>query len=159
MGKNSYDITARGSVITITYGPDEETQGNTITLEDFGDEYDPLMIDELHLGEVKFDINGDLYRASILEPVTCHISVLPGSEEEKLLNKMALEGLPLAESSVYISNMQLQVNTWDIPDTIVFSDGYLMGASMGYAITSQGRIRTKQFSFGFKSCGKISANN
>jgi len=149
---NSYDLTARGVKVIINYGEDYYP----VVLNDFADDQDPIMIDELDLGEAAFDINGQLFRKSKLEPITMHIAVIPGSEDEKALNESIING----EIGMFGCPTLIKTLIAKYPNNteVTFYNGFHTGASMGYAATSQGRIRTKNYSFAFKSCGKATAN-
>lgn len=145
-----YNVSARGASVVISYGD------RTLVLNDFADDQDPIMIDELDLGEAMFDINGRLFRRSRLEPVTMHIAVVPGSSDEKALNEAIINH----EIGMFGCPTPIKTLTVKYPNDrdVTFYNGFHVGASMGYAATSQGRIRTKNYSFAFKSCGKATAN-
>lgn len=147
---NIYNVSARGASVVISYG------NRTIVLSDFADDQDPIMIDELDLGEATFDINGKLFRKSRLEPVTMHIAVVPGSNDEKALNESIINH----EIGMFGCPTLIKTLTVKYPNDreVTFYNGFHIGASMGYAATSQGRIRTKNYSFSFKSCGKATSN-
>lgn len=149
---NVYNISARGARVIISYGDNY----NPIVLDDFADDQDPIMIDELDLGETAFDINGKLFRKSKLEPVTMHIAVIPGSEDEMNLNDAILtHGIGMFGCPTLIKTLTVK---YPNDREVTFYNGFHIGASMGYAATSQGRIRTKNYSFSFKSCGPATSN-
>jgi len=143
---SSYDLTARGAKVTIETG-----DGQTIVLQDFADDQDPVTIDDCNLAELFFDANGVSHRRSKLEPVNCHIALIPGSEEEKVMNQFVIKNLSVFGNYAWLN---LHVKYPSIEEEVIFYDGLLTGASMGYAATSQGRVRTKNFSFQFTTCGK-----
>lgn len=150
---NSYDLTARGATVKIV-ALDEDGNaetGSICEIDDFADDQDPVTVDDCNTAELFFDANGKSHRRSKLEPIGCHIALIPGSDAEKSLNKFVLSNLSMFGSYSFV-NMHVKYPCFD--EEVVFYRGVLSGASMGYAATSSGRVRTKNFSFQFTTCGK-----
>lgn len=151
MANEAYNLSARGVEITISL-----EKGDIITITDFADDADPISIDDVDIGDVSFDINGKIFQKKKLVPCTCHVAVIPGSESEKKLNKLVLNNMPILGKGEKIANLSVTFPYKGDENDIdfVFYNGYILGASVGYATTSQGRIKTKEFSFAFQSCGQ-----
>lgn len=150
---NSYDLTARGAKVTIkTLDSEGKAEaGDVCVIDDFADDQDPVTVDDCSIAELFFDANGMSHRRGKLEPVNCHIALIPGSEAEKTLNQFVLNNLTVFGSYSWVN---IHAKYPALKKEVVFYRGVLAGASMGYAATSQGRVRTKNFSFQFTTCGK-----
>lgn len=150
MAGEAYNLSARGVQIVI-----EPEKGSEIVLTDFADDTDPLSIDEIEIGVPMFDLNGYLFRKTKLESVSCHIALIPGSDSEKELKEFMLKNLPLNSKGVSpIKNMVVRYpsESNENEHDCAFYTGFIIGSSIGYAATSQGRIKTKEYSFAFKAC-------
>lgn len=141
----SYELSSRNVEITINF-----KNGGPVQLKDFADDIDPLTIDDLNLGEVKFDMNRKLFRAGRLEPITCHIGLIPGSKEDLDMQDIIIPDLPLFQNRDMVT--QMTVNYKINMKSVTFVTGFFNGVSMGLAATSQGRIRSKNYSFSFREC-------
>lgn len=156
MANEAYNLSARGVQIVI-----EPEAGSEIVLTDFADDTDPLSIDDIEIGVPMFDINGFLFRKTKLESVSCHIALIPGSESEVKLKEFMLRNLPLSKGLSMIKNMIVHYSSEadENKHDFAFYTGFIIGSSIGYAATSQGRIKTKEYSFSFKSCELIVGAN
>lgn len=142
----NYDLTARGVSVIVT-----PAKGSPVTLYDFPDDLDPITIDEAEFADIKMDANGEWFRQMKPTPVAMHLSVIPGSMGESLMNdliKDAMFGDSESTFNITVSYITKSDGT-DVFKQKVFKKGYMTGCSLGYSATSQGRVRTKQFSFKF----------
>jgi len=147
--KESYDISARGSYVII----EDVTKGSKIYITDFADDQDPITIDDVNIAEGFYDANGKLCRRGKIEPVNCHIAVIPSSDGELAMNEFVLNNLTLTNGSAYSTcNMTVFYRSGKKTE---FCNGFLTSSSMGYAATSAGRIRTKNYSFCFETCNVV----
>lgn len=146
-------MTARDATATIKVldSKGNEQSGDIIVLNDFADDQDPMTVDDCDIAELFFDVNGKVHRRSKLEPVNCHIALVPGSGAERDLNRFVIKNLSVFGEYSWVN---IHVQYPSIEEEVVFYKGILTGASMGYAATSQGRIRTKNFSFQFATCNR-----
>ena len=142
-----YDLTARGVSVVVT----ALKSGTMAMLYDFPDDLDPITIDEAEFAEIKMDANGIWFRQQKPTPISLHLSVIPGSNGEKQMNGLVQDAMKGDSESKF--NIQISYNTKntgsDIFEQKTFTKGYMTGCSLGYSATSQGRVRTKQYSFKF----------
>lgn len=138
---NHYDLTARGLSITVTIN------GKSVLLTDFPDDLDPITIDEAEFAEIKMDANGEWFRQQKPTPISLHISLIPGSNAELAMSdfiKDAMFGNSDTKADLIVTYPNEKKHR-----SKTYKKGYMTGCSLGYSATSQGRVRTKQFSFKF----------
>lgn len=145
--EENFDLTARGVEVTVT----PLKGGSPVVIGDFPDDLDPITIDEADFAEIKMDANGDWFRQMKPTPISMHLSIIPGSKAEAAMNdliKNAMFGNSEDKFNVQAHYYTESMNSPLFKDKI-FKNGYMTGCSLGYSATSQGRVRTKQFSFKF----------
>lgn len=142
----NYDLTARGVSVIVT-----PAKGAPVMLYDFPDDLDPITIDEAEFAEIKMDANGQWFRQQKPTPVSMHLSVIPGSKAETSMNDLIKDAMFGNSESTF--NIEVTYITKsdgaDVFKNKIFKKGYMSGCSLGYSATSQGRVRTKQYSFKF----------
>lgn len=144
--QQNYDLSARGVSIIVT-----PNGGTAIELTDFPDDLDPFTVDEADFAEVKMDANGEWYRQSSYKPIGLHISLIPGSKAEKDMDGQIKSDMFGNSNCTY--EIQVNYTTEDGGSPLfkqkTFKGGWMTGCSLGYSATSQGRVRTKQYTFKF----------
>lgn len=144
---SNYDLTARGVNVIIT----PLVGGKPFTIVDFPDDIDPITIDEAEFADIKMDANGEWYRQQKPTPIGLHISLIPGSKSEAAMNELVSDAM--SGNSTNMFNIMVMYKTKSgmalLFKNKVFKKGYMTGCSLGYSATSQGRVRTKQYSFKF----------
>lgn len=136
-----YELTARGVEVCVSIN------GKSVLLTDFPDDLDPITIDEAEFADIKMDANGEWFRQMKPTPIALHISLIPGSNAELAMNdfiKDAMFGNSETKAEVIVTYPNEKKH-----QSKTYKNGYMTGCSLGYSATSQGRIRTKQYSFKF----------
>lgn len=143
----TFDLTARGISVIVT----PLAGGAPVTIDDFPDDLDPLTIDEAEFADIKMDANGSWYRQQKAVPVSLHISVIPGTKAEKAMSGLIPRAMFADSTHKFNITVSYPTTSDNAPlfENKTFKNGYMTGCSLGYSATSQGRVRTKQFTFKF----------
>lgn len=141
------DVSASGIKITVVAIP---TYPFGITITSFADDADPLDSPELTMADWQMDLNGNLVINRHPTPIEINIATIPGTDEERALSNL-LDANRVAKNKVsYQDHITLTVQ---YPDglTRVLTNGAIVAGSVITGVSSNGRLKTKNFKFVFES--------
>lgn len=121
-----------------------------IPVTQVADDIDPLDIQSVQIADTAMGVNGDLlvwYKAQKLPLV---ISVIADSEDDRNLQILAdanraAQGKTVANDAITI------VVAYPNGKVVTLSGGVITDAQFGISVTSQGRFKTKTYSFIFQN--------
>lgn len=120
------------------------------TITQFADDSDPLDMAAIQIAETAMGLNGDLLswaRATVIPAV---IAVVPNSEDD--LNLSILADLNrVGQGKVSVNDVITLALVYPDGRNITLSGGKLTMAPFGNSISSQGRIKTKVYTFAFQN--------
>lgn len=110
---------------------------------------DGIDIPETQIANAEMGVNGDLigYRTAVTSTVV--LSVVPNSDDDNNL-QILLNQNRAAKGKVSQQDVITIVITYPNGTTNTFSNGIIVSGELGYSVTSQGKLRTKRYSFMFE---------
>ena len=137
-----------GTVVTIQ-------ASNTVpfgyVITQFADDVDVLDIPSVEVGSSAMGINGDLIRWSKPVPLPVNISVIPGGVDDKLLG-VILEANRVGQGKQGANDIiTLNIVYPNNSGFTTFSNGLITNGMLSNSISTEGRLKTKTYSFSFQN--------
>lgn len=143
---NNNEISVLGAKAWLTA---DKTYPAGFPITKFPADSDAIDIQEAQIANGEMGVNGDLIKYRTAVPQTLGISVIPGSEEDQNL-QILLDRNRASKGRMYEQDNITLVITLVDGTTYTFSNGIIISGELGYSLTSQGKIRTKRYTFMFE---------
>lgn len=119
-------------------------------ITEFADDTDPIDIPVVQVGDGAMGLNGDLVTWSKSNPVRLTIAVIPGSITDQLLTVLLNANRP---SKGKIAANDIITFNYVLPDgtPVGLSPGTITEGMPGRSVASEGRQKTKTYSFIFEA--------
>jgi hypothetical protein len=141
------DITFFGTVVTIVAST---TFPVGFQVTQFADDADPLDFAAVQIGDTAMGVNGDLIAWARAVSLPMVLNVIPGSQDDVNLSLLAnLNRVGKGKASPY----DLITATVIYPDgtQVTLTGGKLVSAPFGKSGSSNGRLKTRSYSFAFEA--------
>lgn len=140
------DISATGLVVTILASNSFAIVPLVIT--EFADDADPFDFENLTIGEDAMGLNGDYLTWASPTPLHPTLNVIPGSTSDKLLATL-FELNRVGENKESAGDVISMTAQYPGQLPIVLSGGAILSGSPASSAANSGRIKSKQYGFGF----------
>lgn len=125
-------------------------------INQFADDADPLDAPDIQIAEVAYGLNGHMVTWSRANGLELVVSVIPGGEDDKNLEALALAnrvGLNKSGARDIIGIVFAYPNG----DKVSASNGVMTNAPLATSVAAAGRYKTRQYRFRFETVVKTSA--
>lgn len=141
------DISAVGVKVNVLAIP-TYPQGFEIT--ELADDADPLDFPEITIAEHGMGVNGDMVVWSKPVPLEVILNVIPNSEADKNL-AILLNMNRVAKGKVSAQDIITLISSYPDGSRKVLSNGKILAGQVANSVSSNGRIKTKQYRFVFEN--------
>lgn len=125
-----------------------------IPISTFADNGDPLDLPAVDITQTAVDINGNLVSWSAPTPQTVTINVLAGSEEDENL-AILLDANTARRGRRPTSDIITLVASYGDGSITTARNGRITNGSRGNSIASEGRLKSKQYTFIFQDFDRV----
>jgi hypothetical protein len=140
------DVSFNGTLIRIKAS---NSFPNGATLNMFSDDTDPFDIPGIDIAEAVMELNGKLIWWSKAAPLVVNISATPNSDEDKILSAIfEANRVSLGKLSARDKITLVKVDPAGATSTLL--DGVMTKGMPGTSASSNGRLKTKVYSFTFR---------
>lgn len=148
------DISAVGAKVVISHGA-----GKDITITRFSDEGTPFECADVDLSDNKKNLNGEMISSRTPSVYTVSVTVIPGTEEDKELTRLAQMSALMPGSVQPISKIVINDITLTLPEinesaesiaggrVFKWKKGRMKSAPTGPSTSAEGRMAARTFSF------------
>lgn len=148
------DISAVGAKVVIS-----RDGGKDITITRFSDEGTPFECADVDLSDNKKNLNGEMISSRMPSVYTVSVTVIPGTEEDKELTRLAQMSALMPGSIQPISNIVISEITLTLPEinqsaesvaggrVFKWKNGRMKSAPTGPSTSAEGRMAARTFSF------------
>lgn len=144
--------------------------GNTITITRFSEEGTPFECPDVDLSDNRKNLNGEMISSRVPSVYTVSVTVIPGSEEDVELQRLAQKS-SLMSGSVYsikeiiIESISVKVPEINLSDdtgatlrAYTWTNGRMKSAPTGPSSSAEGRLAARTYTFEmerYDSAGRI----
>lgn len=122
--------------------------GVPFPLTKFADDVDPFDIPEITIAEAKMGLNGDLITYSVATPITIKIGLIPDTAEDEAM-QLLFTANRIARGTRIARDQFKIVGVYGSGRTITLNDGVLTAGQPGTGVASEGRLKSKVYTFMF----------
>jgi hypothetical protein len=157
------EVSMAGSVVVI-----KPNRGGQITLTEFADDSDPIVIPDLEIRKGGMNLNGNLVSWAAPNPITVSLSVIPNTPSDKALSAL-IRACHLGGKSNTIGDAFISAMTISVPASVgnigtkslaisnkstkwTFNNGYITSGPAAQGTNAEGKASTKTYTFTFESC-------
>lgn len=141
------DISAFGIRVNLIA---HNTYPNGVTITEFSDDTDAIDVPVLQIADSAMGINGDLIVWSKANPITFTMSVLPNTDNDRILGILFEANRPgkgkIGQRDIITLNI-----TYPAGDFVQFTQGVMTDGFPFSGAQSTGRLKTKTYSFAFEN--------
>ncbi len=119
-----------------------------LTISQFADDVDPILINDVKIADSAMGLNGDLMIWQKAVPLPMTINVVPGDTDDTNLQILA-DANRVAQGKNSAKDVISATIIYPDGQTVVLSGGNITDAAFGRGIQSSGRQRTKSYTFMF----------
>jgi hypothetical protein len=142
---NPVNISGYGLVATFVASL---TYPTGLPITQFTDDADPLLINDVKIGDVAMGLNGDLMGWNKAVPLPVIINVIPGSLDDQNLQILAKANRVQQGQSASQDVISVTILYPDL-QPLVFAGGIITDAAFGRTVQASGRQKGKQYGFMF----------
>lgn len=141
------DITGFGTIVNIVAS---STFPATLPITQFADDSDPLDISAVQIADTAMGLNGDLIKWAKAVPLPMVLNVIPGSLDDQNLQILA-DANRVAQGKTSSRDLITATIIYSDGSTTTLTQGTITNAQFGNSIASQGRLKTKTYTFMFQN--------
>lgn len=141
------DVSASGTKINIISIP-TFPQGFDVT--ELADDSDPLSFNEVTIAKYGMGVNGDLVTWSTAAPLEVTLNVIANSESDVNLG-IILDVNRVAKNKLQIQDVITMNASYPDGSHKVLTKGKLMSGTVANSVSSDGKLKTKQYKFVFEN--------
>lgn len=120
------------------------------TITQFGDDADPFDVPSIQIADKSMGLNGDLLIYSKANPILVTLNVIAGSNDDKNLS-ILLETNRVGKGKLSVNDVITATRTLPNGSTKTYTKGAITDGMPGDSISSDGRLKTKAYSFAFEN--------
>jgi hypothetical protein len=121
-----------------------------LILEQFADDADPFDFPDIQIADVAMGLNGDLLSWSKAIPLPVTLSVVPESDDDNNL-AVLLAANRVGKNKQSARDVITLVGTYPSGIVVTLTNGKLTNGSVSNSVSSQGRMKSKQYKFAFEN--------
>jgi len=140
------DISATGLVVTILASNSFAVV--PLVIDEWADDSDPFDFENLTIAQDAMGLNGDYLTWASATPLRPTLNVIPGSTSDQLLGTL-FELNRVGENKASAGDVITMTAQYPGQLPIVLSGGALLNGSPASSAASAGRLKSKQYGFGF----------
>lgn len=141
----SQDVSGFGVVVNIVA---DVTFPAGFTVTQFSNDADPLDMASVKIADTAMGVNGDLIKWSKAVPLPMVLSVIPGSDDDINLQILA-DANRVSQNKISSRDSITAVVVYPDGQLVTLTDGIITDASFGRSISSDGRQKTRVYTFMF----------
>jgi len=127
-----------------------ETFPAGITLSQWPDDTDPLVVEQDDFGSATKGVNGELLRNLVANPISVTLSLIPGSLDEDNLQTLANANRPGKNKSIPYDVITL--TEFDAQgNSFTYNNGIIVSGNAGFSVSSNSRKSTNTWGFLFEN--------
>jgi hypothetical protein len=142
------DVSGFGLALNIVASTTYPNVGISVT--QFAGDVDPLDIPEVKVADFEMGVNGDLVVWSRAMPIVIKIGVINGSDDDENL-AILLEANRAGQGKVLAYDNISFTGVYPAGNTVSLSNGRITDGMPGSSVASNGRQKTKTYSFVFQN--------
>lgn len=144
---NPTSVTGFGIVITFIAS---NTFPTGLPISQFADDSDPVMINDVKIADTAMGLNGDLLTWNRAVPLPLTINVIAGTPDDVNLLILA-NANRVAQGKNGANDVVSATIVYPDGSVIILTGGVITDAAFGRGVTSQGKQRTRTYSFVFSN--------
>lgn len=121
-----------------------------LVIEQFADDADPFDFPDIAVADIAMGLNGDLLSWSKAQPLLTTISVVPESDDDNNL-AVLLAANRVGKSKNSAQDKITLIGAYPSGYVVTLTNGKLTNGSPSNSIASAGRMKSKQYKFGFEN--------
>lgn len=121
-----------------------------VPITQFGDDADPVDIEEIQVADKAMGLNGDLLTWSKPAPLNVTLNLVPNSPEDLLMAAL-LEANRVGKGKIGARDVITMTIMYPDGKPVIFANGAITDGQPAMAISSDGRMKTKPYSFSFEN--------
>ena len=141
------DVSGFGTAITIISAP-TIPQGYELTA--FTDDIDVMEIPTMNVVDFSMGVNGDLILNRRPVPIEVTVGVIPNSDDDLILEGLLNANRVAKNKASVKDDITMIIHYPDERGDVILSYGTIVGGDCFTTITSQGRLKSKQYHFVFE---------
>jgi hypothetical protein len=141
------DVSGFGLALNIVAS---STYPNGIPVTQFAGDVDPLDIPEVKIADFEMGLNGDLVSWSRAMPIVIKIAVINGSDDDQNL-AVLFEANRVGQGKTSAYDLINFTGVYPQGNTVSLSNGKITDGMPGSSVASNGRQKTKTYSFVFQN--------
>ena len=120
------------------------------SIKRFPDDTDPLDVPAITIAATAMGLNGDLITWATANPIPCVLAVIPGSDDDKLLNRI-MEANRVGRGKQSIEDQWTFVINYPDGDKTTLTGGVMVSGMTTRSVAADGKTKTNIYAFSFEN--------